>query len=251
MSKSKVEADAHHSDDDHLPGKNRNSFLVFQSEYRAKLKEKHPDMSHPDVQAKISAKWKELDEAQKQKYEVAAAKEFVEYVRKMAEQKQNHPELFDQTDAKPGKASGKRKGPGMTGYLLYVKERMAPVKAENPEMKQTDLTKHIAAEWKTLDAAKKEKYNDKAKKMKADAAEAEADAEAEKSDKKRKSPDDNADQTTSKPKKAKVEEKVPSPKKEEKKETKTPIKKKEEPKKQPVEEESSDAGSKRGQKKRK
>jgi hypothetical protein len=53
-----------------------------------------------------------------QKYEIAAAKEFVQYVRKMAEQKDNHPELFDRSLAKPGKASGKRRGPGMTGYAL-------------------------------------------------------------------------------------------------------------------------------------
>lgn len=65
MSKSKAHADEH-SDEEALPGKNRNSFLVFQSEYRMKLKEKHPDMTHVDVQAKISEKWKSLDEPKKQ-----------------------------------------------------------------------------------------------------------------------------------------------------------------------------------------
>jgi hypothetical protein len=67
MPKSKVDnVDEPSVDDEHLPGKNRNSFLVFQSEYRAKLKDQHPDMSHSDMQAKISAKWKELDEEKKQ-----------------------------------------------------------------------------------------------------------------------------------------------------------------------------------------
>eukprot|EP01122_Echinamoeba_exundans_P010636 TRINITY_DN4021_c0_g1_i2.p1 TRINITY_DN4021_c0_g1~~TRINITY_DN4021_c0_g1_i2.p1 ORF type:complete len:239 (-),score=97.09 TRINITY_DN4021_c0_g1_i2:285-1001(-) len=210
-------ADEASMDDEHLPGKNRNSFLVFQSEYRAKLKKDHPEMSHADMQAKISAKWKELDEEKKQKYEVAAAKEFVQYVRKMAEQKDNHPELFDRSLTKPGKASGKRRGPGMTGYLLYVKERMAPAKEENPESKQTELTKIIAAEWKALDQARKDKYNEKAKKMKAEAeaegehdADGDGEAETETKDKKRKSPDDNADAASSKAKKAKTEEKPPA-----------------------------------------
>jgi hypothetical protein len=49
-----------------------------------------------------------------------------------------------------------------TSYLLFTQDRRAAVRAANPTMKITDVSKVIGAEWKALGEAAKKKYSDRA-----------------------------------------------------------------------------------------
>ena len=61
------------------------------------------------------------------------------------------------------------KGPkrGLSAYMYYTADVRPKFKEENPDAKMTDLTKLMAAKWKTLSAEDKVPYEEKAKEDKA------------------------------------------------------------------------------------
>lgn len=53
-----------------------------------------------------------------------------------------------------------------SGYVHFLNERRETVRAENPEITFSDLSKKLAAEWSALGEAEKNKYNEQAKRDK-------------------------------------------------------------------------------------
>jgi ribosomal protein L20A (L18A) len=54
-----------------------------------------------------------------------------------------------------------------SAYLLYTMEMRPKVKAENPDLKMTDVVKEMANQWKALRPEEKKKYEDMAAQDKA------------------------------------------------------------------------------------
>jgi len=46
-----------------------------------------------------------------------------------------------------------------SAYMFYCQENRAQVKEENPEMKATEITKKLGAQWKSLEKDEKAKYD--------------------------------------------------------------------------------------------
>ena len=54
----------------------------------------------------------------------------------------------------------------LSGYVHFLNERRESVRAENPEISFSDLSKKLAAEWSRQTEEEKNKYNEFAKKDK-------------------------------------------------------------------------------------
>ena len=54
----------------------------------------------------------------------------------------------------------------MSSYFLFLNERRETLKQEKPDLKMGEQTKVMTAEWKSMDAKKKKKYEDLASKDK-------------------------------------------------------------------------------------
>jgi len=63
------------------------------------------------------------------------------------------------------KGAGAPKQP-LSGYVHFLNERRETVRAENPDITFSDLSKKLAAEWSALAEAEKNKYNEQAKRDK-------------------------------------------------------------------------------------
>ena len=63
------------------------------------------------------------------------------------------------------KGAGAPKQP-LSGYVHFLNERRETVRAENPDITFSDLSKKLAAEWSALGDAEKNKYNEQAKRDK-------------------------------------------------------------------------------------
>ena len=63
------------------------------------------------------------------------------------------------------KGAGAPKQP-LSGYVHFLNERRETVRAENPDITFSDLSKKLAAEWSALADAEKNKYNEQAKRDK-------------------------------------------------------------------------------------
>lgn len=55
----------------------------------------------------------------------------------------------------------------LTAYFLFMGDERAKVKASNPDFTIAEISKELGERWKTLDAGKKEMYQEKATKGKA------------------------------------------------------------------------------------
>ena len=63
------------------------------------------------------------------------------------------------------KGAGAPKQP-LSGYVHFLNERRETVRAENPDITFSDLSKKLAAEWSALADLEKNKYNEQAKRDK-------------------------------------------------------------------------------------
>jgi len=63
------------------------------------------------------------------------------------------------------KGAGAPKQP-LSGYVHFLNERRETVRAENPDITFSDLSKKLAAEWSALGEADKNRYNEQAKRDK-------------------------------------------------------------------------------------
>jgi len=95
---------------------------------------------------------------------------------KKTEKKSKKTEKKSKKDKKAGKKETKKagkkeakkavKGPkkALTAYMFYVTENRPAFAQKNPNLKQTELVKKLAEEWKALSADKKKPFEDKAAK---------------------------------------------------------------------------------------
>ncbi|KAF5832893.1 high mobility group box domain-containing protein [Dunaliella salina] len=69
--------------------------------------------------------------------------------------------------AKPEKGEKKKKDPnapkrGLSAYMFFCQDMRDTIKAENPEMKVTEVTSELGKQWKELPESEKKQYHDRA-----------------------------------------------------------------------------------------
>ena len=74
-------------------------------------------------------------------------------------------ERYVAAGGKPSKASKKEKGEGKTanGYALFLKEMRPVVLKKQPDLQFAEIGRQVAALWKSISDAEKDKYKAKAK----------------------------------------------------------------------------------------
>jgi hypothetical protein len=165
--------------DPNAPKRPKSSYLFFCEDKRDLVKEAEPDLKATEVTSKLGQLWKALSDKQKQKYVKKAEQakehyndEMKSYVRPSDE------ELAKLEESKPKRkgskgSKGKRKESGapkrpMTAFLLFSMEKREEVKADNPELKGTDISKELGRMWKDdfADKESRAKWVDQAEKEK-------------------------------------------------------------------------------------
>ena len=121
---------------------------------RSEMKAKYPDANATEIAKKCGAQWKNMSEKQKKKYIDQADKLKSAYKKVKAEY-----------DAKQKKSAKPKRPP--TAFFVFSAARRPSIKKDEPDLKVTDIAKRLGAEWKSLDAKGKEKYEKKAATAKA------------------------------------------------------------------------------------
>lgn len=181
--------------DPNAPKKNMSSYFIFSNERRPQLSEAQKNASSDGktsitaISKTISAEWKAMDNETKKSYDekakIAKAKYNVEYEaykktenyakyqQVLSEWKLREDALKRSDGSSPNKKKKSKKSPkkpkqpdnmpkrNQSSYFLFSNERRVQIKAENSDKKLTELSKIIAAEWKTMSEAEKKVYADK------------------------------------------------------------------------------------------
>ena len=176
------------------PKRPMSAYLFFCKEKRAEIKDENPTMKATEVTSELGRLWhqvKDTDEVEQYNYLAKADKE--RYAAEMVdappkepkekkERKRKTPTTIESSDGeskkeqeKPKKKRAKKTtGPKKpkSAYLYFCEEKRAEVKAENPDMKPTEITSELGRLWnKIKDTTKANKYKEQAEDAKAQYAE--------------------------------------------------------------------------------
>jgi len=144
--------------DPNAPKRPMSSYMMFVKENRSRIVAENPDCKQTQILSIAGAEWKELTDADKQKYDALNAKDKKRYEREMA----------SYTPPKGMTAGGKRKkekDPNApkrpsTPYFAFMNEKRAQIKADNPNCSIGEIGKIGGKLWAELDDATKQAYTD-------------------------------------------------------------------------------------------
>jgi hypothetical protein len=156
----------------------QSGFMFYSNEVRKGLMEKNPGMKITEIASLIGKEWKTLNEGQKKKYQDMAEKDKARFAKEKAEassesESEKKGKRKRGAKGKGGKADKKKKDPNApkrpaTGFLLYSQDKRKELlnDAKFKDMKMTELSKEIGAQWNKEKADIKEKYEKQAKVLK-------------------------------------------------------------------------------------
>jgi hypothetical protein len=143
------------------PKRPKSSYIIFCGAKRDEIKKKNPEMKATEITKKLGEMWKALNDKQKKKYVDDANKDKERYEGEMNEYVPS--EGFEKKNKKKSKA---KRAP--SGYIIFCGDKREEVKAENPEMKATEITKELGRLWKELSQEEKDEYNQRSKEISAE-----------------------------------------------------------------------------------
>ena len=162
--------------DPNAPKRPKSSYLFFCEDKRDLVKEAEPDLKATEVTSKLGQLWKALSDKQKQKYVKKADQAKEHYNEEMKSYvRPSDEELAKFKPKRKGSkgSKGKRKESGapkrpMTAFLLFSMEKREEVKADNPDLKGTDISKELGRMWKDdfADTESRAKWVEQAEKEK-------------------------------------------------------------------------------------
>lgn len=171
--------------DPNQPPRPLTAYFAWMKVNRAKLKAEHPTIKNKELTKKLGEAWSASTDQEKQPFIDTAKTQMDEWKTKMEAYRQTdeYKEFMVKKRAfdakKKAKAKGKKVKPPKdpnapkrpsTGFFLFVEEKRAEVKASLPpeqRNKVTLVTKKCGELWKDpANAAAKEEYNARAKKLK-------------------------------------------------------------------------------------
>lgn len=136
------------------PTRARSAYVFYTKEQRPVLKEQHPNLEFGDLTKRVAAGWKALSKAQRAKFETQAVADRTRYEAEIAQFNNEHPEVARRRKRAKKNAPTKAR----SAYLYFTKDVRAELSKKNPDKSFGDLTKLVAARWKTLSDAQKKKY---------------------------------------------------------------------------------------------
>jgi len=150
--------------DPNAPKRPQSSFFLYSNAMRDSVKESNPDASFGQIAKILSAQFKEISESERAEWDRKASLDRERYQREMVDYV---PPEDDSDEDGFGKKKKKKKDPNapkrnMSAFFLYSNEVRNRVKEENPGIKFGDVAKIISKEFKELDEAERNKWNDAA-----------------------------------------------------------------------------------------
>lgn len=140
-----------------MPKRNRSAYFLFSMDVRAKLKADSSQLTPLETQALVSKYWKELSVEEKEKYELRAKEEKLEYLVAMDKFYSN---LTPETLAKS--KTNKPKKP-CSAYAHFVRDVKTSLKQENPRLIMQEILHIVSEKWKNLDEKTRAIYEEKAR----------------------------------------------------------------------------------------
>jgi len=160
--------------DENAPKRPKSGYMFFCEKKRLEIKASQPELKVTEVAKVLGERWKSATPETKAKYSKKSEADKVRYNAEKAEYKRpSDEELMKQKinqKKKRGKQSGtkKRTKPegaptrGKSAYLFFCADKRAEVKAENPDLKATEILAELGRLWKELSDEDKNQYNEQA-----------------------------------------------------------------------------------------
>ncbi|KAG1054511.1 hypothetical protein G6F43_003477 [Rhizopus delemar] len=121
------------------PTNRYNPFILFNKEMRAKIKADNPGASNFEVSRMIGEAWKTLDPVKKEAYQ--------ELSKRKAQDYRNKANYF-----------ATRPKPPPNVWIIYSKQEIPKIRAENPTLSVNEASKIAAQHWKALSKEEQDKY---------------------------------------------------------------------------------------------
>jgi hypothetical protein len=160
------------------PKRGLSSYIYFCKEQRPIVKENNNNMSAKEITTELGRLWKLLSDADKKPFEKSAKKDKKRYETEKADWVENESgecveDLDNKTVSKTSTVSKKspvsKKSQSdtklkrkKTGYILYCQEERPIVKSVSTDLSNTEVTKELGANWKSLTDAERIVYNERA-----------------------------------------------------------------------------------------
>lgn len=127
--------------DENMPKKPQTAYFHFMGAKRNEVKTADPSLTFGALTKKLTEMWKALNEEERKEYDDLAANDKQRYQDEMEERGLLKKKADVEADA-PKKP--------MRSFFLYSNEARKRMKDVDPDMKNPDILKAIAAEWKLL-----------------------------------------------------------------------------------------------------
>ena len=153
--------------DPNKPKGRTSAYAFFVQDRREMHKEKGEKVEFAKFSKECSELWKDMTDEEKSKYARQAKEDKDRYTHEMGNYQP--PSDEEGAPAKGGKKKKKDKNQpkrAMSAFLLFCGDKRPKLREKNPTASVGDLAKLLGAEWKTLNAAQKAPYDEKAKKEK-------------------------------------------------------------------------------------
>eukprot|EP00468_Gymnochlora_sp_CCMP2014_P010934 CAMPEP_0167753054 /NCGR_PEP_ID=MMETSP0110_2-20121227/7494_1 /TAXON_ID=629695 /ORGANISM="Gymnochlora sp., Strain CCMP2014" /LENGTH=882 /DNA_ID=CAMNT_0007638765 /DNA_START=15 /DNA_END=2663 /DNA_ORIENTATION=- len=151
------------------PKKGKSAFLIYSMDIRSSVTKEFPDKKFGEIQAEVGKRWKALSKEEKLPYEEKSKedkKRYLEEKQKYDEEHKDDPEEEEEEERPKKRQRKKKKLAGqpkryLSAFFFYIGEKRESVKEMNPEMKNSEVTKKLGAQWRALSAEEKQPYQDK------------------------------------------------------------------------------------------
>jgi len=158
--------------DPNAPKRPRSAYILFCAQERPNVKKDNPDAKPADILKLLAERWKTISESDKKDFAGKASDDKDRYSDEMQHYAPPADAGSDDEDGggrrkkgkkEKGSRKKKKKDPNepkkpQTAYLIFGNKERSNIKAEHPEMKQSEIMKQIGIRWNTLDPANKKPF---------------------------------------------------------------------------------------------
>ena len=164
--------------DPNAPKRPRSAYILYCQENRSAVKTANPDFKPSELMSKLGEMWKNLSKEDKQEFVEQAESDKERYNKERSNYKGPVGGDDDDDDSPKKKTKKVPKDPSQkkakSGYLVFGDEQRPVIKKQNPDFKAKDIIAEIGRRWKALTESERMQFNEKAKKLKDNAANAKA-----------------------------------------------------------------------------
>ena len=143
--------------------KKYNAYMHFTMDHRSAVKADNPGMSNTEVTKELGRIWREdMDAEEKEPYQTASDLQKVAYDEAMASY--TPPASDGESEESPKKGRKKKRAEGepkkaLNAYMHFTMAQRSTIKEENPDMKNTEVTKELGRMWREdMSTEEKEPY---------------------------------------------------------------------------------------------